>query len=63
MSDNKDFVHFGVRRIAERMQLGQNTTRKLLQAGTVRAYKTETGAWYCIESELNEDIKKIPGKL
>jgi hypothetical protein len=63
MNEPRDVVHFGVKKIAERIQLGRNTTRKLLQRGVIRGYQAERGCWYCIESELNEDIKKIPKAL
>lgn len=63
MTDDKDFVHFGLAKIAERLHLSKDTTRKLLLNKDIRAYRAAKGTWYCIESEINEDIRTLPGKL
>jgi len=61
--NSRDRVYVGVRNIARRIGLGRDTVRKLLQTKAIRGYKTERGDWYCVESELNADIGKLPGSL
>jgi hypothetical protein len=61
---NREEWYYGLRRIAKRLNCGLDTARRLCQKGIIRAYKEKGGGvkspWYAIESEIAEDIKKIP---
>lgn len=59
----RDQLYYGVGAIAERLGVGKHTARKLIKSGAIRADKSKTGAWYTVESTINEDIQNMPGKL
>lgn len=62
----KDELYYGLARISKRLGVGRDIARKWCEAKRIRAHKdgsSKTAPWYCVESELNEDIKTLPGRL
>lgn len=59
-------LYYGLNKIAERLDVSRDKARRWCREEVIRAYKSgrnPNGTWYCIESELAEDIKNLPGKL
>lgn len=61
-------MYFGLKKIANRLGLGEALTRRLCQKGIVIAHQSKTQGkkkvWYCNESEAIETIReRLPGNI
>lgn len=59
---NREELHYGLPRIAKRLGVSVNVARRWCKDKVIRAHREpgDTSPWFCVESELCEDIKRLP---
>lgn len=62
---NREELYHGLPRIADRLKVGKGVAREWIRKGWIRAHKASdrsNAPWYCIESEISEDIRRLPSR-
>lgn len=63
---SKEELHYGLDKIAARLGVCRNKARDWCKKSLINAHRDgneKNAPYYCIESELNEDIKSLPRRL
>ena len=59
-------LYHGLKKISARLGLSEPLTRQLISRGLIRAFRLDSSkraAWCAIESQISEDLKKLPQKM
>lgn len=53
-------LYFGWKRIAKRLDVGEDTAKDMHKKGAIRVWQSTSGRYYTTESCLNEDLGSLP---